>query len=169
MRERLQELASGSAVFYGRVGGLWVMILHKPPVEADMLLARGSLMQMARSEPHGFPTLTWILPSAGFSLDAPSKEAAAKITSEFSKSILARATLIEGTGFQAAAVRAVVTGIDLFSRTTSPGRVFAELEATVAWCVSLRPAKSPSTLSASLITRALEETVASLRPVGTSG
>jgi hypothetical protein len=149
----LQNLGSGSAVYYGSIAGIWVMILHKPPVEADMLLAKPSLVRMSRSEPKGFPTLTWIMPSAGFWLDPAAKKVAGNITAEFSESILARATLIDAIGFQAAAVRAIVTGIDLFTRSPSPGKVFTDLESTVAWCLSLHP--SPPAVKADLIVRAV--------------
>lgn len=162
MSDLLRNLGSSGAVQYLRADGIWVMVLHSPPVEADMLLARPSLSQMKKTDPSGFPTLTWILPSAGFSLDAASKDAAAKITSEFSTSILARATLIEGSGFQAATVRAIVTGIDLFSRTKSPAKVFSELEESVLWCQNFLVDKSSSS-SASKLTRVLLEHMDRLR------
>jgi hypothetical protein len=157
----LRNLGSGSAVYYGDLGGIWVMILHRPPNEAEMLLARPALVRMTKQFPGGFPTLTWILPSAGFSLDSASKEAATKITSEFAASILSRATLIEGSGFQAAAVRAIVTGIDLLSRTTSPGKVFADLVSALEWSKGIL--RAGDALPTARLARALHDEVGRLR------
>ncbi len=161
MGEVLRNLGSSGAVYYGDVAGTWTMILHRPPQQADMLAARPTLARMARAYPAGFPTLTWVLPSAGFSLDAASREAASQVTAEYAKSILSRATLIEGTGFQAAAVRAIVTGIDFVSRTTSPGKVFADLESSLAWSEGYLPS-SPYAAPLLELAAALRDQVAKL-------
>ena len=160
MVARLQNLGSGTAIYYGSLAGMWVMLIHKPPVEADMLLSKPALARMVEIEPQGFPTLTWILPSAGFYLDPPTKKAAGTITAEFSKSILSRATLIDATGFQAAAVRALVTGVGLFTRSPSPGKVFTDLESTVAWSLSHHP--NPPQARAEFIVRTLRNATARL-------
>ncbi len=160
MPAKLQNLGSGPAIYYGSIAGIWVMMLHKPSAESDMLLARPSLARMSRNHPQGFPTLTWIMPSAGFSLDAASRKAAGVITAEYSQSILARATLIDATGFQAATVRAIVAGIDLFARSPSPGKVFTELASSVDWCLGLHP--SPPAIAADSIVLALRQQAAQL-------
>jgi hypothetical protein len=46
--------------------------------------------------------------------------------------------LIEAAGFQAAAVRAIVAGLDLMARSKAPKQVFAELRPCVAWCCARR-------------------------------
>ena len=139
MGSSFEMLQRGATVRYGVSGGIWVMTLHAKPTAADMNLARAALKATLRRHPDGFPTLTWILPEAGFSMDTDARQAAATVTKEFNASILAMATLIEGEGFQAATVRAIIAGLDLMSRASAPKKTFADLHAAVAWSVSLRP------------------------------
>jgi hypothetical protein len=153
MAATLQDLGSGAAIYYGNIAGIWVMLMHKPPLEMDMLLAKPSLNRMVKLAPQGFPSLTWIMPSAGFSLDPPTKKAAHSITGEFSKNILSRATLIDANGFQAAAVRALVTGVGIFTQSPNPGKVFTDLESAVAWSMRYHP--NPPPVRAEFIVRTL--------------
>jgi hypothetical protein len=128
-----ETLQRGSAVLYGACENLWVMILFAKPTEPEMRLARPALTAMSERHRNGFPTLTWVLPSAGFSMDSAARRAATDVTETFKSSIASMATLIEGTGFQAAAVRAIIAGLDLTARAEKPRKVFGELAAAVAW------------------------------------
>src|SRR3954462_11191956 len=107
MAKDFEEIERGRTVLYGGTRGIWVMVLHGKPSKADMLLARPALAAMSKRAPSGFPTITWILPEAGLSMDNDARTAAAEVTSEFSKAILAQATVIELAGFQGATVRAI--------------------------------------------------------------
>jgi hypothetical protein len=129
----------GTGVVYGECGAIWIMTLHAKPSVADMELARPSLKRMHLRHPDGFPTLTWVLPSAGFSMDSDARTVAANVTREHSGSILAMATIVEGEGFGVAAVRAIVAGIDFLSRSKAPKKTFADLAPAVGWCCELRP------------------------------
>lgn len=140
MSVRFDRLEQGSGVLYGTVGGLWVMILVGKPTAPDMLLARPALTSMARREPKGFPTLTWVTLSAGLAMEADARKAAADVTDQFAKSITAQATIVEGAGFQAATVRAILTGLDAMSRSTAPKKTFGDALAAVEWCLDKRPA-----------------------------
>ena len=140
MPAEFEPLQRGAAVVYGACDGLWVMTIFAAPTKADMLLARPALAAMTKREPAGFATLTWILPSAGFKMDSDARKSAADITKVYEKQILAIATLIEGTGFQAAAVRGIIAGMDSVSRGTK--KVFSELSPAVEWCV---PRRAPGT------------------------
>jgi hypothetical protein len=139
MAANFEILQRGSTTLYGICGGIWVMTLHAKPSAADMYLARPSLKTMHQRHPDGFPTLTWVLPEAGFSMESDARRAAAEVTKEFNAAIVAMATLIEGEGFQAAAVRAIISGMDLMARASAPKKVFAGLAPSVEWCASLRP------------------------------
>jgi hypothetical protein len=101
---------------------------------------------MAERSPKGFPTLTWILPSAGFTMDSDARHTAAEVTQAFDKEITAMATLIEGSGFQAAAVRAIISGLAVLERTQAPRKVFSELAPAVAWCGTFAGAKEPEAI-----------------------
>ena len=139
MATSFDTLQRSDTVRYGICGGIWIMTLFAKPTAADMNLARAALKSTLVRHPDGFPTLTWILPEAGFSMDADARQAAATVTREFNASILAMATLIEGEGFQAATVRAIIAGLDLMARASAPKKTFADLRAAVVWSVSLRP------------------------------
>ncbi len=154
MGEDWVELERGTTTLYGACGGLWVMIVFGSPTNADMLLARPSLAAMKRRHPEGFPSLTWVLPTAGYRMDHEARVTAATVTAEFDGTIRAQATLLEGTGFQVATVRAVIAGLDMMSRSSAPKRTFSELEAAVTWCLHrLPPGAAPG--SASAVARAV--------------
>jgi hypothetical protein len=154
MAQDFEELERGAATLYGDARGIWVMILFGPPKKADMLLARPALAAMAKRAPAGFPTLTWVLPEAGLSMENDARTAAAEVTNAFSKHILAQATLIELSGFQGATVRAIVAGLDMMSRSASPKKVFGELAPAIDWCA--RKAKDESVVDrVETLTRAL--------------
>jgi hypothetical protein len=156
-------LEQSPAVTYAACGGIWTMVLTAPCNAADMLLARPSLAKMLQREPAGFPTLTWILPAAGINLPADARKAAAEITAAFDAHNRGRATIIEGTGFGAAAIRSIIAGIDMVSRTTQPGQVFAAVPEAVAWCVRLRALGARDTASVDDIVAALDAGVRPLR------
>ena len=138
MAEAFEELAHGSTALYGTCAGLWIMIIYAAPSTADMLLSRGTLATMTKRIPHAFPTLTWCLTEAGYRMDADARAAASEVTREYATSLAAQATLIEGEGFQGAAVRAIISGIDAMSRTASKKKVFAELTPAVRWALEVR-------------------------------
>jgi hypothetical protein len=141
---KIETLGEGNAVVYASCGGLWVMILHRPPTVDDMLAAAPTLRTMTELAPKGFGTLTWILPEAGFSMDGPARTAAADITRAHDKVILAQATVVEGQGFQVASVRMIIAGLDLLSRASAPTRVFARLDEAVAWVAPFSPGTPPA-------------------------
>jgi hypothetical protein len=136
------ELERGAGTLYGDARGIWVMILFAKPTKADMLLARPALGAMSKRVPAGFTTLTWVLPEAGLSMDNDARDAAALVTSEFKKEILAQATIIELGGFQGATVRAIVAGLDLMSRSACPKKTFAHVGPALEWCATLSKDRS---------------------------
>jgi hypothetical protein len=155
MGTNFDVLQRSQAVIYGDCGAIWVMTLFAKPAVDDMTAARSALRMMHQRHPQGFPALTWVLEEAGFSMDADARQTAATVTREFNASIRAMATLIEGEGVRAAAVRAIVSGIDLVSRASARKQVFGKLDECVAWCASMRPererdAGAPGPIAASL-------------------
>ena len=150
-----ETLQRGATVIYGACGGIWVMTVFAKPGAADMHLARAALKTMQQRHRDGFPTLTWVLPEAGYSMDADARAAATQVTQEFNPAITAMATLIEGQGFQAAAVRAIVSGMDFVARAKAPKKVFAELSPSVSWCGAMRPPRDRHAGDVAEITAAL--------------
>lgn len=137
MANDFDEIERGSTTLYGDAGGLWLMILFGKPSKADMLLARPALAAMTKRAPKGFPTITWVCAEAGLSMENDARDAAAVVTNEFNKQILAQATIIELGGFQGATVRAIVTGLDLMSRSACPKKTFATALPAVEWCAKI--------------------------------
>jgi hypothetical protein len=158
---RFEPIEKTKAISYGMAGGIWVMTLFAPPALEDIEGARGSLAAMTKRYPMGFPTLTWVLPEAGFRMDTDARRAASEITRSFKQWIVAQASLLEGTGFQVATVRAIIAGLDLVTGSRSPKKVFAELPEAVDWCLSQRPGM-PDRSSANDLTVALSALRATL-------
>jgi hypothetical protein len=155
MAKDFEELERGAATLYGDARGIWVMILFGKPTKPDMLLARPALAAMAKRAPAGFPTLTWVLPEAGLSMENDARTAAAEVTNDYAKQIVAQATLIELSGFQGATVRAIIAGLDMMTRSSSPKKVFGELAPCIDWCARL--AKDQNILDrAETVTRTLQ-------------
>lgn len=136
MGSQFFRFQAGEHVEYGDIEGIWVMLVRGRPTHEDVLLSRPSLTEMKRRHPGGFPTLTWVLPEAGVSMDEPARHAASAITSEFADLIRADATVIEMGGFQGAAIRAIVTSIALMTRSPAPRKAFATLGEAIPFCLS---------------------------------
>lgn len=138
----IEHLGRTDGVIFGACGGIWVMTVFAQPGRADMLAARAALQAMADRHRQGFPTLTWILPTAGYQMDSDARQTASEVTKAFERSIRAQATLITGEGFQAATVRSIVAGLDFITRSASPKKTFAELPAAVTWCLGHVPGRA---------------------------
>lgn len=122
-----------NAILYGRCAGIWVMTVYAEPKLADMKAAHPALESMAKTHAKGFPTMTWVLPQAGLSMESDARKAASEITRAFAHVIRSQATLIEQSGFHGATIRAIVSGLDLVTRSPAAKKVFSELPKAVAW------------------------------------
>jgi hypothetical protein len=61
------------------------------------------------------------------------------LVKRYSPRFTGAAIVFEKTGFQATAVRSVVTAINLASRATHPNHVFADLREGVSWLSQMTP------------------------------
>lgn len=159
MASDFEQLERGATTVYGSSAGIWTMIIFARPTADDMRLARPALAAMRKRRPRGFPTITWILPQAGLSMDDDARKAASDVTKEFDGTIVAQATLIELEGFQGATVRAIVAGLDMVSRSSAPKKTFAALAPTIAWCL---PFTGETSTSVEAVRVALESMRASV-------
>ena len=98
-------------------------------------------------------------------LEAGIKPLESDVRSEFGKMlqsgrdyISCSSVVFEGEGFRAAAIRGVVTGLAIFSRTAFPHTVFAKVEAAVDWQLAHLRVDAPG-----LSTELLLECVSRLR------
>jgi hypothetical protein len=138
----LEVLYADEVVVYADVRGIWLMLLRGPPDEARMRRAGPTLAEMSKRYPDGVVTVMLVLPSAGSSMDAPSRKAAAQVTDAHATLIRAMSTVIEGAGFWPASVRAIVSAVQLLSRSRSPRQVFDNVDAAVAWALTHAPAST---------------------------
>jgi hypothetical protein len=98
-------------------------IRRSRPVHRDLVL----------KYPSGFGAMTIIGDKVPLMMPPDSREAANAITAEFKKHYRALAIVIEGTGFRAAAARAVTSGINLFARVACPTQVFDDARKAALW------------------------------------
>jgi hypothetical protein len=85
--------------------------------------------------------------------DAAVREILSEQIQKIEKQILATANVIEGQGFRAATIRAVITGMGLVIRPPYPQKVFARVEQGAAFLAE----NSQGRLSASNVVRAVHD------------
>lgn len=85
-----------------------------------------------RTHPSGAGVITIVEPDAPFP-EAHVREALANFMRRSSSSMKSSAVVHEGTGFRAAAVRGVVTGLTLLARQPFPHRIFATVPDGCRW------------------------------------
>ena len=90
--------------------------------------------ELARKWPKGFVALA-LIRSANANLPADVRAEAEKLSKEPAANLKAIAQIIYGTGFAAAAIRSVATGMVLIARHPRPTKIFGTLEAAATWLV----------------------------------
>jgi hypothetical protein len=97
---------------------------------SDYEMLRDLLARMGREYPAGLGCLTVIPPDA-----KPPSDEARKALNEGLEVVRLRCIcwLVEGTGFQGAMVRAVLTGLRFFVRAQYPRNIVTSLEEAIAW------------------------------------
>jgi hypothetical protein len=88
--------------------------------------------EVARTCPKGFVALG-LIRSVNANLPADVRAEAERITRDPAPGLRAIAQVIYGSGFAAAAIRSIATGIQLFSRNGRPSKIFDSLENAAAW------------------------------------
>jgi len=118
-----------------------------------------------RQWPKGFVALA-LIRSANANLPADVRAEAERLSSQPSASLRAIAQVIYGTGFAAAAIRSVATGMQIVTRQPRPTKIFDTLENAAAW-LEPRVAELPEpkgTLAAADLARAVRAIVADAAP-----
>jgi hypothetical protein len=90
--------------------------------------------ELARQWPRGFVTLA-LIRAANAYLPANARAEAEKLSKSPSPNLKAIAQVIYGTGFKAAAIRSLATGMVLLARSKRPTKVFGTLESASTWLV----------------------------------
>ena len=90
--------------------------------------------ELARKWPKGFVGLA-LIRSANATLSAEVRAEAEKLSTGASPNLKAIAQIIYGSGFVAAAIRSVATGMILLARSQRPSKIFGTLESGATWLV----------------------------------
>jgi hypothetical protein len=91
--------------------------------------------ELARQLPKGFVALALIHSANAPNLPADVRAEAQKLSREPAENMRAIAQVIYGSGFVAAAVRSIATGMVLLQRTKKPTKIFGKLENAATWLV----------------------------------
>jgi hypothetical protein len=137
------RLARGAPLF------VIVWRVHTPVEAVQEAGRRATAHAAARKGPIGL--MTFVQPGASIPPSA-SRTELAKFLREASAFVQASAVVFEGDGFQAAAVRSVVTGLALLARQKFPHKIFGKATDASEWLVAaLRGVLDPSVSPAAVV------------------
>lgn len=151
-------------VLYGDLQGIWIMVLFGPPDPTRMRRAAPTLTEMSRRYREGFVNITVITQSAGLSMDAESRQIAADLTAQFHSEMKADCTVVDGDGFWPATVRAIVSAIQILSRTRHPRAAFRTIPEAIDWALQHVPASTRARFDRKSATEAADAVLVSVRP-----
>jgi hypothetical protein len=128
--EQLKECLAGAnrkdRFCAAALGPLAILIFDRGTTRDDAEAVAQLLTQVARVHPK-----LAILSVVGSDCTVPDASVRNRLTSEvktIQKQLLAAVTVIEGSGFRAAAVRGAVTGMTLLLRASYPAKTFASVD-----------------------------------------
>jgi hypothetical protein len=110
----------------------FVIVIWRKDTTADAVKQLRDLLQKTSTTTQAVCLLTIVEPNA----PPPSsdvRDALAGVLGEFGKLIKYSAVAFEGSGFRAAMVRGVVTGLTMLARMPYPHKVFAGVEESARW------------------------------------
>jgi hypothetical protein len=151
--EQLKECLTGAKRNGGfcaaALGPLAIAIFDRATTEQDAEAVARLLAQMARAHPS-----IAMLSVVGSDCTLPDAKVRNRLTSEvknIQKQLIAAVTVIEGSGFRAAAMRGAVTGMTLLLRASYPAKTFATVRDAAEFLAGIAP------LDAKDITNAIEQ------------
>jgi hypothetical protein len=114
-------------------GSVFINVWREPSTMAQLELLREHEAALVEHEAAGvIMVMTVLLPSA-FTLGTRERKEVESLARQFAPSTRAHAYVIEGSGFRTAAVRALVAGINLITRTGEMTKVFEDAVHAAAW------------------------------------
>jgi hypothetical protein len=125
----------------------FVSVWTQPSTIDSLSAVRQCEESLAREAPDGLVVLT-VMTGTAFAIGTREREEAQRLAQRFDKTTQAAAYVIEGSGFRAAAMRAVLAGLQLLARTSHPVRVFSDVPTAVEWLGGrARPPIAPDDLA----------------------
>jgi hypothetical protein len=137
------------------VGNSFVNVLRRPATLEMIEEIRRQVQRHFRRCNGVTLALSVLEPGAAQSVPRDVREKSAKLTTDFPS--LAAATVIEGSGFRAAATRTAVTTMFLFARPPYPYKVFGDLAEGASWVIETGKRGAPLSVTADDLVRAVAE------------
>lgn len=134
-RFRLQVTRRDDKLVMASFGHVCVALWNCKPTLSLFEEQRSALAACARRHPR--QTLFLCVVSVNSDPpDAPVREASSKMVRDHAQDLLGCACVIEGSGFRAAVVRSVLTGMNLLVRAQVPSAFFQDTSGAVEWLSS---------------------------------
>lgn len=134
---------------------IFCIIWLQETAEDDVRRVSEACAEFAKQHPRGIGLLT-IVEGAAPLPQAPARRALARFLAEASAFIRCSAVVLEGSGFRAAAVRSVVTGLSLVARQRFPHRV-CDIEEAGRMFAEILPAATGISVSDTALRASLDE------------
>lgn len=128
---------------FASCGPILLMVWRRETTRPGVMKARRAILALAERHPGGLG-LVMIVESTAEVPSGEVRSALSQALGDFGPLVRRSALIHEGTGFRAAAVRAIVTGISLVARQPYPHQVFDRVELAVTWVVQGLPRDAPS-------------------------
>jgi len=143
------------------VGSSFVNVLRKPATMAMIDEIRRHVARHHRRCNGVVIAMSVLEPGAAQSVPREVRDNSARLTTEYSS--LAAATVIEGSGFRAAATRTAVTTMFLFARPPYPYKVFGNLSEGASWVIETAERTAPLAVTSQDLLRAVETARAAIK------
>jgi hypothetical protein len=111
---------------------------------------------LAKKYPGGFAVMTVIGENVPLSMEAEARKLSTEITREFQPCYCGTTEVVEGSGFRAATVRSITSGIRFIARASCPAKVFADVGTCSRWLAPLMAAALRGGLEATDLAAAAE-------------
>ncbi|WP_433931410.1 serine/threonine-protein kinase [Sorangium cellulosum] len=134
---------------------IFCIIWRRETAEDDVRRVSEACAEFAKQHPRGIGLLTIVEDGAPLP-QAPARRALARFLAEASAFIRCSAVVLEGSGFRAAAVRSVVTGLSLVARQRFPHKV-CDIEEAGLMFAEILPAATGIAVSDAALRASLDE------------
>ncbi len=146
----------------GSVGNVFVNVVRKPATLEMLRETRRQVQRHFRRCNNVTVALSVLEPGAAQAVPREVRDESAALVAEFKS--LAAATVIEGTGFRAAATRTAIASMFLLARAPYPQKVFADITEGAGWILTTASKTAPSPVSVEDVARAVDVVRRALRP-----
>jgi hypothetical protein len=129
------------AYLVAAVGNYLIQILKGRMTTSTVSVMRRCVSDL--SERHGkFGYFAITEPTADLLMAADIRKGMADMVQRYSRHMTGAAIVYEKPGFQATALRSIITAVSIAARSSHPTKVFAELEQGVSWLNGLTPGET---------------------------